>query len=36
MADFNYAQAGSGVLSFLGQQDTNRRLSREGRLDRDF
>lgn len=32
----DWASASSGVLSFLGQQDTNRRLSREGRLDRDF
>ena len=30
------AQAASGVLSFIGQERTNRRLSREGRLDRDF
>lgn len=34
--EFDWASAGSGVLGFLGQQDTNRRLSREGRLDRDF
>ena len=26
----------AGVLSFIGQERTNRRLSREGRLDRDF
>lgn len=30
------AEFASGVLSFIGQERTNRRLSREGRLDRDF